>query len=117
MTHMELGIMMAWEIGCFMLPFTTENPPLTIAFWLTLLLGFGIQYLLLSKARRRWLRRSFIALLVPCLLLGELSCQVITGWDLLVCIVLYFGVITLFTGALLATLLHRLRAPRRGQQP
>ncbi len=106
---MELGIMMAWEVGCFMLPFTTENPPLTVAFWLILLLGFGIQYLLLSKARRRLVRWSFIALLVPCMLAGEVSCQVITGWDLLGCIMLYFGVITLFIGALLATLLHRLR--------
>lgn len=77
---MQLAASQAWETGLFQVPFFPGGFPCWI-FWAFFTLGCLLQWLVLKKARRAaW---AVPATLIFGLLAGELGCQTITGWDLL----------------------------------
>ena len=78
---MQLAVFQAWEAGLFQVPFVPRHV-LCWVFWILFTLGALIQWLILKKARRAW--GIFPAILALGLLAGEIGCQTITGWDLLV---------------------------------
>lgn len=102
---MEPAILKGFEMGTHMVPVTFESP-LCWIFWLCLLLGLGAQMLL---QRKRSLRFLWPALLTAGGLGCEIACQIITGWDLILWVLLHFYLLTMLVGALVGTLLHHLR--------
>ena len=100
---MEPAILKAIEIGMHTAPIVFDSPLCPI-FWGCLLAGSLLQLILLKKAKRRGGRWGFAAALVIGLLVCEIGCQMITGWDLLIPIVLYFYLLTMLTGAALCAL-------------
>ena len=86
---MQLAILQGIEIGMHMLPL----------FWITLLIGGGIQFLLHKKAQSRAGRYWFVVLNCIGMLTCEIACQIITGWDLLLPLFLYWFFLTFFLGA------------------
>lgn len=91
--------MEVWEIGLFQSPIAVSNPFLCIAFWICLLLGVGIELLLCWRCRQRSMRWLLIVIGFVGLTGSELACQIITGWDRLVWLLLYFYCLTLLVGA------------------
>ena len=91
---MQFAILQGIEIGMHMLPL----------FWITLLIGGGIQFLLQKKAKSRAGRWWFATVNLIGMLICEVACQIITGWDRLVPLFLYWLFFTFFFGALLCTL-------------
>ena len=102
---MEPAIVKGFEMGTHMVPITFESP-LCWIFWACLLLGFGVQYLL---RRKRSLQLVWPALLLAALVGFEIACQIITGWDLILWVLLHFYLLTMLIGTLLGMLLRRLR--------
>ena len=98
---MDLGIMMLAEVGFFHVFFDFSTWMLSVAAWAFLLLGFAIQLLILKLCRTLWKRWLFAMLILMGLIAGELACQMITGLNLLVALVLYGCVFALAIGALL----------------
>ena len=105
---MQFALMMGIEMGAHELPFHLDNP-LGIVFWIALLLGAGVQTILSRKVTCRLLRAVWMLFLLLCMLVCEIACQVITGWDLLLPVLLYFYLLTMLAGALLCVLFCRLR--------
>ena len=105
---MEPAILKGFEMGTHVIPITLESP-LCWVFWACLLLGFGIQSLL---QRKRALRFLWPGLLLAGLAACETACQIITGWDLILWVILHFYLLTMLMGALLGILLRRLRRGR-----
>ncbi|MBQ7757863.1 hypothetical protein [Anaerotignum sp.] len=102
---MRLTIFEAMEVGLFQVPFHPDNPYLFFAFWLCFALAVGIQLLLFKKCKGQG--RWFFLLLSLCgFLLCEVACQLITGWDLLAWLLLWFLCLTFLLGAGLCTLLR-----------
>ena len=95
---MQLAVWQGIEIGMHMLP----------VFWITLLIGGGIQFVLHKKAKSRAGRWWFIVVSLIGMLICEAMCQIITGWDLLLPLFLYWFFLTLFLGALMCMLVLRL---------
>jgi len=104
----EPAIVKGFEMGTHVVPITLESP-LCWIFWACLLLGFGVQTLL---QRKRNLRFLWPALLAAGVIGCEIACQIITGWDLILWVLLHFYLLTMLTGALLRILLRRLRRKR-----
>lgn len=75
-------------------------------FWASVILGAAIQRMLLRRARTRFGRGAFAAVLVLGLLAGEVACQTVTGWDLLLPLLLYWWCGALTLGAGLAALIR-----------
>lgn len=101
-----MGIMMLAEVGFFHVFFDFSTWMLSVAAWAFLLLGFAIQLLLLKLCRKLWKRRIFAVLLIFGVVAGEVACQMITGWDLLVVLVLYGCVFSMVIGAIMACVIH-----------
>lgn len=103
---MKPAILELWEVGLFQAPFLITQPYLFFGFWIAFFLAFGIQWLLLKKCKRRGGQRSFAGFTLAGLVVSEVLCQVITGWDLIACWVLYALFLTFALGIGLASLLH-----------
>lgn len=95
---MRPAILELWEVGFFQVPFYIGEPYLFCSFWAALLIGVMIQLLLMKKCKRPWARWSFTALTLVGLLVSEILCQVITGWDLLAAMFLYALFLTFLLG-------------------
>lgn len=93
---MQLAVSQAWEIGLFQVPFSLGNA-LCWVFWAFFALGWLIQWLALKKVRRGGL--VFPALLALGLLAGEIGCQTVTGWDLLLPLVGWWLCLNMLLGA------------------
>ena len=106
---MELAIEMAWELGCFHVLFEFGDPRLSALMWGNLLSGFLIQYLVLKKCRRKWAAWVFPGLAAAGLVVMEILCQVTTGWDLLVYLVVYAIFVLLLAGGILAAIVRIFR--------
>ena len=106
---MEPAIMKGFEMGTHMIPVTLESPLCRI-FWACLLLGVGVQILL---QRKRGLRFVWPVLLLVALVGCEMACQTVTGWDLILWVILHFYLLTALTGALLG-MAHRCIRQRKG---
>ncbi|MBQ8599157.1 MAG: hypothetical protein IJ411_03475 [Oscillospiraceae bacterium] len=108
---MKLMLFELIDIGFFQCFFSfEENPWLFTAGWIVLLLGAGLETLLLKK-KKPW--RLPAVLLLLCVL-GEVLCQCITGIELLAALILYGLAIVLLMGAVMALILHALIHRRRG---
>jgi len=105
----EPAIVKGFEMGTHVVPITLESP-LCWIFWACLLLGFGVQTLL---QRKRNLRFLWPALLAAGVIGCEIACQIITGWDLILWVLLYFYLLTALAGALLG-MAHRCIRQRKG---
>lgn len=110
---MEPAIVKAVEVGMHMVPVAFDSPLCPI-FWGCQLAGVIIQLVLLKKGKRRGRRWAFTAVLLIGLLACEIACQVITGWDLILPLVLYFCLLTMLVGAGLCTLVFYLRKGKAG---
>ena len=98
----------AMESGLFQLFFyPPANPYLSLVFWLCFLLAAGIQFLLLKKCSGlgRWV---FLLLSLCGFFFCEIACQIITGWDLILWLLLWFLCLTLLFGAGVCILFHYL---------
>ncbi len=109
------GILMLIEIGFFGAFIDLSNLYLTIPMYLLVLIGFGVQSLLLKCCRAGWRRWTFAAALLAGAAAGEIACAVITGWDLLGVLILYGFVLCLAIGALAAVARHWIKARRAGR--
>ena len=105
---MRLTIFEAIEVGLLQVPFCPDNPYLFFPFWIGFLLAIGIQYLLLKKCKGavRW---GFILFSLLGFFCCEIACQIITGWDLILWLVLWFLYLTLLLGAALCTFVYILK--------
>ena len=101
-----MGVMMLAEVGFFHVFFDFSTWMLSVAAWAFLLLGFAIQLLVLKLCRKPWKRRVFAVLLIFGVAVGEIACQMITGWDLLAVLVLYGCVFSMIIGAILAFVVY-----------
>ena len=106
---MELAIEMAWELGCFHVLLDFGDPRISALMWGNLLAGFLIQTLVLKKCRRRWAGWIFPCLVGLGLVVMEILCQVTTGWDLLVYLIVYAIFVLLLSGAVLASIVRLIR--------
>ena len=95
---MELALLQGFEIGTHAIPFHLDSP-LCLVFWLTFLQGAAIAFFLQGTGRRKTARRIVYGLVLTLLLACEIACQVVTGWDLLVPVLLYFYLLALLLGA------------------
>lgn len=108
---MQLALMQGIEIGTHTLPFHLGNP-LGILFWVAVLLGAGIQTVLNRRGKCRLTRAAWLIFLLAALLACEIACQIVTGWELLLPVMLYFYLLAMLLGALLCLLARRLRQNR-----
>ena len=104
---MQFAIQELWEVGLIQAIYWPSSP-LFFIFWCLFALGVLIQWLLLKKAKRLWVRCSFAALLLIGLVAGEIGVQMITGFERLAPVFLYWFCLALLLGAALSWLLHRL---------
>ena len=105
---MQFAIAQIAGVGLLQAPFVPESP-LCWVFWASFALGALVQWLVLKKDRHPWARWSFAAVLGLGLLAGELGCQLITEWDLLLPMLAYWWCLTLLLGTAAAALACRLR--------
>ena len=108
---MQLAIVQIAEVGLLQAPFVPSSILCWFG-WVNFLLGAVIQWVLWRKARQAWARWSFGAVLVLGLGAAELGCQIITGWDLLLPLLVYWWLLTLLLGAAAAALVCCLRRRR-----
>ena len=108
---MRLTIFEAIESGLLQVPFSPDNPYLFFPFWGCLLLAMGIQHLLFRKCKGhgRW---GFIIFSLIGFLFCEIACQIITGWDLILWLILWFLFLTFLLGAGISTLVYKLKKKR-----
>lgn len=108
-------IRFALESGFFTIPFAVWEPMLFFPFWGAVLLGGGIEYLILRFAERQWLYFLLPALLTAGMLACMITGQGVTGWDVFAFIIPWYGCFALLFGCGIAALLRFLlrRAARR----
>ena len=106
---MEPAIFKLMEVGLLQIPFQLYNPYLFFGFWISFFAAAAIQRLLLKKCKQTWARWSFAGITLVGLIAGEVLCQVITGWDLILYMVLFGLFLTFALAILLVSLLLRKR--------
>lgn len=110
---MQLAVFMAWETGLLQVPFLPWEV-LCWVFWGFFAIGCLIQALVLKKARSGWAAWVLPGLLVLGLLAGEIGCQTITGWDLLLPLFGWWLCLSLLLGAAAVTAVRAVRRKRCG---
>lgn len=95
---MQPALLQGFEIGTHAIPFHFESP-LCFIFWLTVLQGAAIAFFLQGTGRKKTARRVVYGVILATLLACEIACQSVTGWDLLVPVLLYFYLLALLLGA------------------
>ena len=100
---MQPALLQGFEIGTHMVPFQLDSP-LCFIFWLTFLQGAAIAFFLQGTGRKKTVRRVVYGVTLAILLACEIACQVVTGWDLLVPVLLYFYLLALLLGTGICTL-------------
>ena len=95
---MFAGLKEVIEVGMLQVLLAPSNLWLFIPSWLFVILGFFTQLFCLRKGKARW----FAAFLAVALLVSESLCQIITGWDVLLFLILYGLFIYMLLGALIA---------------
>ena len=105
---MRLMIFEAIETGLLQVPFYPNNPYLFYPFWGCFLLAIGMQYLLFRKCKGhgRW---GLIILSLVGIFRCEIAYQIVTGWDLILWMLLWFLCLTFLLGAGVCTLVYNLR--------
>lgn len=100
---MQLAIFQVWESGLLQAPVAPWSP-LCWIFWGCFGLGALIQWLVLKKARRTCASWIFPAVLVLGMLAGEIGCQSVIGWNLLLPLLGWWLCLTLLLGSAAAWL-------------
>ncbi|MBQ9133568.1 MAG: hypothetical protein IJX64_03445 [Clostridia bacterium] len=99
---MQPAILQCFEVGMHMLI------PLDV---IGLAIGVGIQFLLHKKVKSRAGQWWFAAVNLIGMLVCDIAAQIITGWDLLIPLFLYWLFFTFFLGAcicmLVCSVLHK----------
>jgi len=110
---MRPTIFEALEVGLLHVPFHPDNPFLFCLFWLCFFIGIIVQIVLFQhcKGFGKWGFIIFSAIGFFCC---EIACQIITGWDLILWLVLWFLFLTFLVGAGLCTLIYHLLKKKRG---
>lgn len=112
-------IRFALESGFFTILFAVWEPMLFFSFWGAVLLGGGIEYLILRFTKKRWLCFLLPSLLAAGILACMIAGQGVTGWDVFAFIIPWFGCFALLFGcgiaAFLRYLLRRQADSRRTQ--
>lgn len=108
---------MRWlfETGFFDTLFNFGEPPLSALVWGSILTGFLIQYLLIKKVKRAYIKWIFPTLLLVGIAVCEYLTWVITGWDLLGVCIIYWGILCAAMGAGIAWIVSKLRKGRNGK--
>jgi len=98
----------AMEVGLLQIPFHPDNPFLFCLFWLCFFIGLIVQTVLFQhcKGYGKW---GFILFALIGFLCCEMACQIITGWDLILWLVLWFLFLTFLFGAGISTFVYKLR--------
>ncbi len=99
------GLKEVIEVGMLEVLVAPDVPWLFIPSWLCVIIGLFIQLRCLKKEKARW----FMTALAVALIASEILCQVITGWDVLIFLVLYGFFIYLLLGAAIGTAIHYLK--------
>ncbi len=102
---MQLMFLDLLRMGVLQLLYDFSNWPLSLAAWLAVLLGAFLQLFLLKKGKA-WI---YISILVLTVLVSEVLCNVITGWDQFLPLLLYAIVVYLILGAGMGSLFHFLK--------
>lgn len=110
-------IRFALESGFFTIPFAVWEPLLFFLFWGAVLIGGGIQYLVLCRAKRRWLHFLFPALLTAGMLAVMIAGQGVTGWDVFAFVIPWYGCFAMLIGTGIAALIRFLLLRRRAKKP
>lgn len=93
--------------------FNFASPVVSVIAWVSPLLGITIQMIALAKAKRKWARWLFVGILAVILIAAECACQIITGWDLILYLVIYGAVLLMLVGAGLGALIFIVRNRRK----
>lgn len=97
------------EIGFWEGFFAFEVQPLNQRVWAAMLTGFLVQYFVCKKAKKAWIKWIFPTLLLVGIAVCEYMSWVITGWDLFVVLIVYWGILCLAIGAGIAEIVYKLR--------
>ena len=103
------------EIGFLDGFFAFDVQPLNLFIWACMLAGFLIQYMVLKKGKRPYIKWIFPALLLVGIAVCEYLTWVIIGWDLLGILIVYWGVVCLAMGAGVAWIVSKLRKRGNGE--
>ena len=109
----ELSIFELMEVGFFDAFWNWGNVYLTAAVYLCVLIGCGIQYLLLKKCQTSSLRWMLVGLCAFGVLFLEYTLYFINGWESLGLLLLYGGVLCVLLGAVLMTILYKIKNWRK----
>ena len=104
-----MGIIELWETGFFHAIFNFATPFVSISFWVCLLIGCLIQFLINHKSQSKWIRASFVLILFCLILLFDVLCFVITGWDRLIYMYLEYCLIAICLGGSWMLVFHKLK--------
>ncbi len=99
------GLLEVIEVGMMEALITPSAPWLFIPSWLFVIFGLFVQLRCLKKGIAKWFLISLAAALVA----SEILCQVITGWDVLLFLILYGFLIDILIGVVVATAVHCLK--------
>ena len=104
-----------FEIGFWDGFFAFDVQPLNLMIWACVLIGFLIQYIVLKKGKRPYVKWIFLALLLVGVAVCEDLSWVIIGWDLLAVLIVYWGILCLAMGAGIAWIVSKLWKRRTGE--
>lgn len=98
---MNLGIKELWDIGFFHFLLNWTNGYISMVIWVCVLIGAGIQYLLIKKCKSKTARLSLVIIAALAALACEFICQVVTGWNLFGWLIIYGLVIAILLGSII----------------
>lgn len=101
-------------IGFHQVPVTFHHP-LCWIFWGAFLMGCLTQWVVLRRVRHPWAYIPVPVLLAAGMIASDAACHVITGWDLLLPLGIYWLLLAALLGALLCTALVYLKR-RQGKR-
>lgn len=97
-----MAIQFLWEIGYFHCLLDFSNVYFSTAVWTGILIGFGIQTVLLSKCRRIVTKYAVVGFTAIAAVVCDFACQGMIGWELMGGLLIYGAVLAIFIGASMA---------------
>ena len=107
-----MGFIELFKVGLITVFWNFSTPFLSIMVYVCLLLGIVVQFLLLKKSRRRFLRKFLFVICAAGLLTCECIWHAIIGWDRFLVDCVYLLFVALLLGAVIAAVIPRIQ--RRG---
>ena len=75
------------------------SPVLSLILWASLIVGFAVQLILSLKCSSTLPKLGFVLFSVLGLCVSEVLCRIITGWDLILYLIVYCVFLCFITGA------------------